>query len=57
MHKKDIDRYNEQMKKLDTDGFFMMPDGSKSSDHKNPKSKKRAKKGEDKPGKAKSQKK
>jgi len=46
------------MKALDTNGYFMMPDGSKSSDHKNPKAnKKRSKKGEEKPGKAKKQKK
>ena len=45
------------MQKLDTDGFFIMPDGSRSSDHKNPKAgKKRSKKGMDKPEKAKKQK-
>ena len=57
MHEKDIKRYDEQMSQLDTNGFFMMPDGTKSSEHKNPKAaKKRAKKGEDKPEKAKKQK-
>ena len=57
MNGKDITRYQAQMDALDKNGFFMMPDGSKSSEHKNPKSKKRAKKGEEKPEKAKKQKK
>jgi len=46
------------MKNLDKNGFFIMPDGTRSCDHKNPKAgKKRAKKGEEKPEKAKKQKK
>lgn len=40
------------MKDLDTNGFFNMPDGSKSSDHK-AKAKKRSKRADDKPEKAK----
>jgi hypothetical protein len=44
------------MTSLDTMGYFIMKDGSKSSDHKDPKSKKRAKKSDEKGGKAKKQK-
>lgn len=40
------------MAHLDTKGYFLLPDGSKSSEHK-AKSKKRSKKGDDKPEKAK----
>ena len=56
MHEKDALRYKEQMTSLDTNGYFIMKDGTKSSDHKDPKSKKRAKKSDDKGGKAKKQK-
>ena len=45
------------MDDLDKNGFFMMADGSKSSEHVNPKSKKRSKKNAEKPVKAKKQKK
>lgn len=58
MHDNDGKRYKQQMNDLDVKGFFILADGSKSSDHKAaPKAKKRAKKGEEKPEKAKKQKK
>jgi hypothetical protein len=44
-HNQDADRYKKQCDELDKNGFFMMADGSKSSEHK-AKLKKRAKKGE-----------
>ncbi len=53
MHDKDTKRYQAQMEHLDKNGYFMMADGSKSSDYKEPKSKKRAQKNEEKPEKAK----
>ena len=56
MHDRDVTRYQGQMAALDTKGFFIMADGSKSSDHKSTKTKKRAKKTEGKPEKAKKQK-
>ena len=34
LHDKDVIRYEKQVKDLDRNGFFMMDDGSKSSDHK-----------------------
>ena len=43
MHEKDKIRYEEQVSSLDKNGFFIMDDGSKSSDHKT-NLKKRAKK-------------
>lgn len=33
MHEKDKIRYEEQVTSLDKKGFFIMQDGSKSSDH------------------------
>ena len=44
-HTDDADRYKKQCNDLDKNGFFIMDDGTKSSDHK-AKLKKRAKKGE-----------
>ena len=33
MHEKDKVRYEEQITSLDKQGYFIMEDGSKSSDH------------------------
>lgn len=33
MHDKDVKRYEKQLKELEKKGYFMMDDGSKSSDH------------------------
>lgn len=44
-HDKDVVRYKQQIEDLDKNGFFMMDDGTKSSDHQ-AKLKKRAKKSE-----------
>lgn len=46
-HAKDTERYKQQLTELDKNGFFIMNDGTKSSDHKsNLKKKRGAKKGE-----------
>ena len=46
-HAKDAERYNQQLQDLDKNGFFLMDDGTKSSDHKsNLKKKRGAKKGD-----------
>ena len=56
-HEKDVLRYQEQVTSLDKNGYFIMADGSKSSEHQ-AKLKKRAKKGDPAAGeKAKRQKK
>ena len=47
MHSKDVARFESQMKELDTKGYFMMDDGSKSSDHIAKVKKKRNTKGND----------
>ena len=41
---KDTERYKKQLEDLDKNGYFMMDDGTKSSDHKSSLKKKRAKK-------------
>lgn len=33
MHEKDVKRNESQMKELESNGFFIMDDGSKSSEH------------------------
>ena len=43
-NKKDTERYNQQLVNLDKFGYFIMDDGTKSSDHKSNLKKKRAKK-------------
>lgn len=50
-HDKDVVRYKQQIEDLDKKGFFVMDDGSKSSDHV-AKQKKRPKKSEASDGKA-----
>lgn len=50
-HDKDVLRYKGQIQDLDKKGFFIMDDGSKSSDHQ-AKLKKRSKKGDGADGKA-----
>lgn len=45
-HNKDTERYKQQLQDLDKNGYFMMDDGTKSSDHKSNLKKKRAKKGD-----------
>lgn len=49
-HDKDVLRYKQQIEDLDKKGFFIMDDGSKSSDHQ-AKLKKRSKKSEGTDGK------
>lgn len=49
-HDEDVVRYKQQIEDLDKKGFFMMSDGTKSSDHQ-AKLKKRSKKSEASDGK------
>eukprot|EP00347_Sterkiella_histriomuscorum_P007433 403348940 len=52
MHEKDQERYEKQLKDLKDKGYFMMSDGTKSTDHEVPNKKKRAKSTDKKRGKS-----